>query len=56
MHKQPSALLLAYQPPWDWQQFQAHHALRALAGVECVRQGSYARSVQLDGHSGWFSV
>ncbi|HEX5843419.1 MAG TPA: DNA-3-methyladenine glycosylase [Pseudomonas sp.] len=53
---QPAPLLLAYQPPWDWQQFHGHFALRALAGVECLRPGSYARSVQLAGHSGWFSV
>lgn len=56
MHKQPSSVLLAYQSPWDWQQFHAHFALRALAGIECLRPDSYARSVQLDGHRGWFSV
>ena len=47
---------LAYQAPWDWQQFHAHFALRALTGVEYLQPHSYTRSVQLDGCSGWFSV
>jgi DNA-3-methyladenine glycosylase II len=53
---QSTPLLLAYQAPWDWQQFHAHFALRALAGVECLRIDSYRRSVQLNGNNGWFSV
>lgn len=55
-NQQPVPLLLAYQAPWDWQQFHAHFALRALPGVECLRADSYTRSVQLDGNSGWFRV
>ncbi|MGB4072820.1 DNA-3-methyladenine glycosylase family protein [Pseudomonas sp.] len=54
--RQPAPALLAYQAPWDWQQFHAHFALRALAGVEYLQPDSYSRSVQLDGSSGWFSV
>ncbi|MFP6849510.1 MAG: DNA-3-methyladenine glycosylase [Pseudomonas sp.] len=50
------ALLLSYQPPWQWQQFYRHFALRALAGVESLQADSYARSVQLDGQRGWFRV
>ncbi|MDX1297428.1 MAG: DNA-3-methyladenine glycosylase [Pseudomonas sp.] len=50
------AILLSYQPPWQWQQFHAHFALRALAGVEHLQSHSYARSVQLDGQHGWLRV
>lgn len=55
-NSQPAPLLLDYQPPWQWQQFHAHFALRALAGVECLRPDSYARSVQLEGVAGWFRI
>lgn len=50
------AVLLAYQPPWDWQQFHAHFALRALAGAEQLSADCYCRSFRLDGIDGWFSV
>ena len=56
MSQSPHTLLLSYQPPWQWQQFHAHFALRALAGVESLQPHSYARSVQLDGQRGWFRV
>ena len=56
MSQSPNTLLLNYQPPWQWQQFHAHFALRALAGVENLQPHSYARSVQLDGQCGWFRV
>ena len=56
MSQTPNTLLLTYQPPWQWQQFHAHFALRALAGVESLQPHSYARSVQLDGQCGWFRV
>lgn len=56
MSPSPHNLLLSYQPPWQWQQFHAHFALRALAGVESLQPHSYARSVQLDGQRGWFRV
>ena len=50
------AILLSYQPPWRWQQFHDHFALRALAGVEQLSADRYCRSFQLDGVKGWFSV
>jgi len=50
------AILLAYRPPWRWQQFHDHFALRALAGMEQLSADGYCRSFQLDGVSGWFSV
>jgi DNA-3-methyladenine glycosylase II len=56
MTQSPNTLLLSYQPPWQWQQFYAHFALRALAGVESLQPRSYARSVQLDGQRGWLRV
>lgn len=56
MSQSPHTLLLSYQPPWQWQQFHAHFALRALAGVESLQPLSYARSVQLDGQRGWLRV
>jgi DNA-3-methyladenine glycosylase II len=49
-------LHLPYQPPWDWQQFHGHYALRALPGVERLTPSSYSRSFRLGEISGWFSV
>lgn len=49
-------VLLPYQPPWNWQQFHGHFALRALPGMELLASDSYSRSFQLGGVSGWFSV
>ncbi|WP_339521903.1 DNA-3-methyladenine glycosylase family protein [Pseudomonas sp. EA_35y_Pfl2_R111] len=56
MSQSAHTLLLSYQPPWQWQQFHAHFALRALTGVESVQAHSYARSVHLAGQHGWFRV
>lgn len=56
MNPSANTLLLNYQPPWQWQQFHAHFALRALAGVESLQPHSYARSVNLAGQHGWFRV
>nr|WP_298141910.1 DNA-3-methyladenine glycosylase [uncultured Pseudomonas sp.] len=55
MHTSPP-ILLAYQPPWDWQQFHAHYQLRALTGVEQLSAEGYCRSFRIDGVDGWFSV
>ncbi|WP_439861741.1 DNA-3-methyladenine glycosylase family protein [Pseudomonas sp. MBLB4136] len=52
----PHPVLLPYQPPWHWQQFHAHYALRALPGVERLDADGYRRSFRLDGVSGWFAV
>ena len=56
MNPSANTLLLNYQPPWQWQQFHAHFALRALVGVESLQPHSYARSVNLAGQHGWFRV
>lgn len=49
-------LLLPYQPPWHWQQFHAHFALRVVPGLECLTPDSYARGFVLDGAAGWLRV
>ncbi len=49
-------LLLPYQPPWDWQQFHSHFALRAIAGLESLSADSYSRGFSIDGTPGWFRV
>jgi len=49
-------LLLPYQPPWDWQQFHGHFALRAIPGLESLSADSYSRGFSLDGAPGWFRV
>ncbi|MCW3148250.1 DNA-3-methyladenine glycosylase 2 family protein [Stutzerimonas stutzeri] len=48
--------LLPYLPPWDWQQFHSHFALRLLPGVEALDDDRYSRSVRLRDSCGWFSV
>lgn len=55
-HSPAAPILLDYQPPWQWSQFHAHFALRALAGVESLQPLSYMRSVELAGQRGWFRV
>jgi AraC family transcriptional regulator of adaptative response / DNA-3-methyladenine glycosylase II len=45
-------LRLPYRAPYDWDAILAFLAARAIPGVESVRDGTYARTVQLDGASG----
>jgi AraC family transcriptional regulator of adaptative response / DNA-3-methyladenine glycosylase II len=45
-------LRLPYRAPYDWDAILAFLAARAIPGVECVRDGMYARTVQLDGATG----
>ena len=45
-------LQLAYRPPYDWRSMLSFLALRAVPGIESVRDGTYARSVSIDGKSG----
>lgn len=47
---------LPYQPPWEWQQFRSHFALRAVTGLEALEADSYSRSFSLDGQTGWLRV
>jgi DNA-3-methyladenine glycosylase II len=52
----PTHTDLPYQAPWDWQQFHGHYTLRALSEVEHIDEQGYARSVRINGQSGWFQV
>lgn len=45
-------LTLGYRPPFNWQALLESLAESALPGVEQIADGSYARTVKLDGHSG----
>jgi AraC family transcriptional regulator, regulatory protein of adaptative response / DNA-3-methyladenine glycosylase II len=49
-------LLLRYQPPYDWPAMLEFLALRAIAGVEHVAEGVYARAILLDGVEGTISI
>lgn len=49
-------LLLPYQPPWNWQQFHGHFALRAIPGLESLGADSYSRGFSIDGVPGWLRV
>lgn len=54
-------LRLAYRPPFAWSDMLHYLSGRAIAGVEAVIDDaaggiSYARSVRLDGASGWLHV
>ena len=45
-------LTLGYRPPFNWHALLESFAESALPGVEQVAEGSYARTVKLDGHTG----
>ena len=51
-----STLRLSYRPPYDWEAMLAFLSARALAGVEDVSNGAYARTVRLGDVTGWFVV
>ena len=41
------SIRLAYRPPYDWDAMIAFLALRAIPGVEMIRDGGYARTIAL---------
>jgi AraC family transcriptional regulator of adaptative response / DNA-3-methyladenine glycosylase II len=45
-------LRLDYQPPFDWENMLAYFRARAIAGVEHVTDGTYRRTVTVDGDPG----
>lgn len=49
-------LLLGYRPPYSWNALLRFLAARAIAGVECVSDDAYHRTVAIDSHRGWLSV
>lgn len=55
-HAETLTLRLSYRPPYDWAGLLSFIGARALNGVECVRDGSYSRTVELGGRRGWFQI
>jgi len=49
-------LTLRYRPPYDWDGMLAFLAMRAIPGVEAVRDGVYHRAIALDGAAGTLAV
>jgi AraC family transcriptional regulator of adaptative response / DNA-3-methyladenine glycosylase II len=43
---------LRYRPPYDWEAMLAYLAARAVPGMETVRDGAYARVIEIDGAVG----
>ncbi|HWB84121.1 MAG TPA: AlkA N-terminal domain-containing protein [Bryobacteraceae bacterium] len=49
-------LRLRYRPPYDWESMLGYLQARAIPGVEVVENGSYQRTVGMDGFSGSVQV
>jgi AraC family transcriptional regulator of adaptative response / DNA-3-methyladenine glycosylase II len=49
-------LRLRYRPPYDWDSMLGYLQARAIAGLEVVENGTYLRTVQIDGHAGSVEV
>ncbi|WP_448119362.1 DNA-3-methyladenine glycosylase family protein [Pseudomonas serbica] len=49
-------LLLAFQPPYDWPAMLGFLSARAIAGMEQVVDGTYSRSIGLNGVHGTLSI
>ncbi len=49
-------LRLRYRPPYDWESMLGYLRTRAIPGVEVVENGSYWRTVEIDGFSGSIEV
>ena len=49
-------LLLRYRPPYDWEAMLDHLRMRAIPGMEIVEDGTYIRTVGMDGASGSIAV
>ena len=47
---------LRYRPPYHWKGMLQFLAARATPGVEAVENGSYRRSIWLNGHEGQFEI
>ena len=45
-------LRLSYRPPYDWESMLGYLRARAIPGVEVVENGSYLRTVGIDGFTG----
>jgi AraC family transcriptional regulator of adaptative response / DNA-3-methyladenine glycosylase II len=49
-------LRLRYRPPYDWDSMLGYLQARAIPGVEIVENGSYRRTVEIDGFTGSVEV
>ncbi len=49
-------LRLPYRPPFDWPGLTRFLEARAIAGVECVGDGRYRRTIEHAGEPGWLEV
>ncbi len=49
-------LVLSHRPPLAWDAMLRFLAARAIAGVECVTDGAYLRTVAIGEHRGWLKV
>ncbi len=49
-------LRLRYRPPYDWESMLAYLQARAIPGVEVVENGTYQRTVEMDGFAGSVQV
>jgi AraC family transcriptional regulator of adaptative response / DNA-3-methyladenine glycosylase II len=47
---------LRFRPPYDWKGMLAFLSPRATPGVEAVVDGTYRRTISLNGSDGWFEV
>jgi AraC family transcriptional regulator of adaptative response / DNA-3-methyladenine glycosylase II len=53
---EPLQLQLGYRPPLAWAELLRFLGDRATAGVECVRNGTYARTLAIGSNQGWLKV
>lgn len=56
LRKEMYMLTLSWQPPYDWPWMLGFLAVRAVAGVETVGEGHYARSLAIGEHRGLVSI
>ncbi len=49
-------LKLAYRPPFEWHSLLTFLAARAVTGVECVTDGCYLRTIQIEDVPGWIRI
>lgn len=47
---------LRFRPPYQWNTLLNFMRARAIPSVETVNEGTYRRTIQLQGRSGWFEV
>jgi AraC family transcriptional regulator, regulatory protein of adaptative response / DNA-3-methyladenine glycosylase II len=50
------SLRLRYRPPYDWDSILGYLRARAISGVEVVENGSYLRTIGMDGFTGSVEV